>query len=214
MAVMLYGENLFGNAYKESVMRGKNNAPGGEGGVDVDVQYRLGADGSALMKDRRHGICCGITIAWVVGFCHGRDEAINTTNFASYFMNQLRFQGAYMKDNKGNVGSIEDLNGIHPHGLVRAGSGKCAVNELSALSPGGTSAAYLGIWHHAIGIGTYGGSLIGGKRYCIMDPNAGLFKYKDKADFIADVKQLCEARRARKGEGAGAKISYTFFKKA
>jgi hypothetical protein len=47
-----------------------------------------------------------------------------------------------------------------------------------------------------------------------MEPNAGLFKYKNKSDFTADLRELCEARRARKGEGANAKISYTFFKKA
>ncbi|MGN6226233.1 MAG: hypothetical protein ACTHNM_02265 [Dyella sp.] len=214
MAVNLYGASLFGNAYKSAVIRGKNNAPGGEGGVDVDVQYRLGAPGSASMLDRKHGICCGITVAWIIGFCHGNDEAKNTTNFPDYFANTLRFQGAYLKDHKGNVSSIDDLDGIHPHGLVRAGNGKCAVNALSGLYPDGTWAAYLGVWHHAIGIGRTGGGFGHSARYCIMDPNAGLFKYKNKSEFTADVRALCEARRASKGESAGAKISYTFFKKA
>lgn len=214
MAVTLYGASLFGNAYKSSVIKGKNNAPGGDGGVDVDVQYRLGAPGSPTMLDRKHGICCGITVAWDIGFCHGRAEAVNTTNFSSYFMNQLRFQGAYLKDHKGNVNSIDDLDGIHPHGLARAGSGKCKVDDLSGLYPDGTWAAYLGIWHHAVGIGRMGGGVLGSARYCIMDPNAGLFKYKNKSEFTADVRQLCEARRASKNQSAQSKISYTFFKKA
>jgi hypothetical protein len=58
------------------------------------------------------------------------------------------------------------------------------------------------------------GGGIGSARYCIMDPNAGLFKYKSKSDFTADVRQLCEARRASKNESAQSKIAYTFFRKA
>jgi hypothetical protein len=180
--------------------------------VDDDVQFRLGADGAGSIKDRRHGICCGITIAWIVGFCHKRDEAVNTTNFARYFTDVLRFQGAYLKDNKGTVGSIDDLNAIQPEGLRRSGNGKCTGPQLSGLFPGGTWAAYLGIWHHAIGVGVNDRTLRS-SRYCIMDPNAGLFKYDGEAAFVDDLRQLVEARRLRKGEAAGAKVSYTFFKK-
>jgi len=214
MSVQLYGAALFGRAHKECVIKGKNNAPGGEGGVDEDVQYRLGAPGAAAKLDRKHGICCGIAIAWIVGLCHAYKDATNTSTFYPYFINQLRFQGAYLKDNKGSVNSIDDLDGIHPHGLVRVRNGRCAVNALSAMYPSGTWAAYLGIWHHAVGIGALDRGRSRSKRYFIMDPNGGLFKYRNKADFTADVMALCEARRTRKQQGPDAKISYTFFKRA
>ncbi len=214
MPVNLYGASLFAKAYKSAVVRHLNNAPGGDGGVDTDVQYRLGAPGAASMKDRKHGICCGIVVAWMVGFCHRRDDAVNVTGFEAYFKNVLRFQGAYMKDFKGNVGSIDKLDGIHPHGLSRAGSGECTVDELSGLFPTGvTWAGYLSVWHHAIGVGVNEGGVFSGERYLIMDPNGGLFKYKNKSEFIDDLKQLCNARRIAKNAGDGAKFSYTFFKK-
>jgi hypothetical protein len=38
----------------------------------VDVQYNLGAP--------RRGICCGITIAWIIGVCHDRDDAAKRRN--------------------------------------------------------------------------------------------------------------------------------------
>lgn len=215
MPVNLYGASLFAKAYKSVVLKGLNNAPGGDGGVDVDVQHRLGAPGSATMKDRRHGICCGIVVAWMVGFCNKREDAVNTTGFEAYFKNVLRFQGAYMKDFKGDVTSIDQLDGIHPHGLSRTGSGQCSIDALSGLFPTGvTWAGYLSVWRHAIGIGINEGGVFSGERYLIMDPNGGLFKYKNKADFIDDLKQLCNARRIKNGAAGDAKISYTFFKKA
>lgn len=206
MAVTLYGKSLFGNAYKSAVVRGMNNAPGGDGGVDSDVQHNLGAPGGSSMKDRKHGICCGITVAWIVGVCHKRDDAVNSTGFDAYFRNVLRFQGAYIKDFKGNVDAMDDLQGIQPQGLGKAASGKCTEDELSGLFPSsGAWASYLGLYHHAVGIG-YSGS-----RYLIMDPNAGLFKYKSKSDFISDVKALCAARRQAKN--GDPKFRFTIFKK-
>lgn len=212
MAVNLYGASLFGNAYKFAVIRGSNNSPGGDGGVDLDVQYRLGADNSPRGKlDRRHGICCGITVAWIVGVCHRREDAVNTTNFENYFRNVLRFQGAYLKDVNETVGGMDELNGVHPMGVNKIRSGRCTSDELSGVFPAsGTWAAYLGLYHHAVGIGTDSGTF--SNRYLIMEPNGGLFKYKNKNDFITDVKQLCDVRR-RRANGA-AEFRYTFFSKA
>ncbi|MDH5540176.1 MAG: hypothetical protein OEY03_12300 [Rhizobacter sp.] len=206
MAVNLYGKSLFGNAYKSAVIRGMNNAPGGAGGVDDDVQHRLGAPGGASMMDRKHGICCGITVAWIIGVCHKREDAVNTTGFDDYFRNVLRFQGSYIKDFKGNVDAMDELQGIQTQGLGKTASGRCNEDQLSGRFPSrGAWASYLGLYHHAVGIG-YSGS-----RYLIMDPNAGLFKYKGKSDFISDVKALCDARRQSKG--GGADFRFTIFKK-
>jgi hypothetical protein len=44
-----------------------------------------------------------------------------------------------------------------------------------------------------------------------MDPNAGLFKYKSKSDFVSEVKALCDARRQAKG--GAADFRFTIFKK-
>lgn len=213
MSVQLYGKNLFGNAYKSAVIRGKNNAPGGADGVDSDVQFNLGAPGASAMKDRKHGICCGITIAWIVGVCHGRADAVNTTGFEAYFRDVLRFQGAYLKDYKGNVDALDDLDGIQPLGLKKSSTGKCTSAELSGRFPAsGSWASYLGLYHHAVGVGAHAAGLLSGTRYLIMDPNAGLFKYKHKSDFIEDVKQLCDARREAKGRDPNFK--FTIFKKS
>lgn len=206
MPVTLYGKSLFGQANKSAIIRGMNNAPGGADGVDEDVQFSLGAPGGSAMKDRKHGICCGITVAWIVGVCHKRSDAVNTTGFDAYFRDVLRFQGAYIKDFKGNVGAMDDLQGIQPQGLGKVASGKATEGELSGRFPMfGAWGAYLGLYHHAVGIG-YAAS-----NYLIMDPNAGLFKYKNKSDFVSDVKALCRARREAKN--GDAEFKFTIFKK-
>ena len=206
MAVTIYGKSLFGSAYKFKQIRYQNNAPGGLDGVDSDVQHNLGAPGSSSMKDRKHGICCGISIAWIIGVCHKREDAVNTTGFEAYFRDVLRFQGAYIKDFKGNVDAIDDLEGIQTQGLAKIATGNATDDDLSGRFPAtGAWAAYLGLYHHAVGIGS------SGSRYLIMDPNAGLFKYKNKSDFISDIKALCSARRdAKKG---GPDFKFTIFKK-
>jgi hypothetical protein len=208
--VRLYGDDLFGRSSTQMVITGLNSAPGGIGGVDEDVQNRLGAVGAPQMVDRRHGICCGITLTWIIGFCHNRDDAKNPTKFSSYFTNVLRFQGAYLKDFKGNVTALDTLDGISAQGLAKGAAGKCIPIEFGRgiRFPSARWAAYLGVWHHAIGVGWTFGS------WCIMDPNAGLFCYENADGFLHDLNQLCEARRVRKGEAPGAKMSYTFFTKA
>lgn len=209
MPVKLYGANLFGRALTGKEVRHLNNAPGGPDGVDADVQYRLGAPGSESMLDRQHGICCGITVAWIIGVCHRRKESINPPLFEEYFKNVLRFQGAYAKDKKGNQSTIDDIDDIQPHGLVRTDHGKCKYGDILSKLPQTTSwASYLGIWHHAIGVAR---SAI--NSFYIMDPNGGLFVYTTAQAFESDLHELCEARRVKKGEPVDAKIRYNNFQR-
>lgn len=218
MPIFLYNANLFTRADQSAVIKGQNNSPGGIGGVDHDVQERLGAPGldsiGLEMVDRKHGICCGITLSWLIGFCHSAQGAQSTLHFPSYFRDNLRFQGAYFKDNKGNVKSIDDLaNTGFAHGCVNASSQKVirkihfSLDDLGFTLPK-KFAMYLGIWHHAIGAAVTEG------RYYIMDPNAGLFTYFNKSDFEADLNDLIEARRTKKSAGASGKISIYPYKKS
>lgn len=218
MAQTLYGATLFTRANQEAVIRGKNNAPGGADGVDADVQVRLGAPGlediGLSAKDRKHGICCGITLSWLIGFCHSVQGAQSCAHFPDYFRDNLRFQGAYFKDNKGNVHSIDDLaNAGFAHGCVKiCKSSSVSMNTFKLSNLGGglpdKFAMYLGIWHHAIGAAVTKG------RYYIMDPNAGLFAYFDQKDWEADLNDLVEARRKSKGKTQGDKFSVYPYTKA
>lgn len=207
--IRIYGKSLFKRALNGKIIRHLNNAPGGVGGVDNDVQFRLGANGSDEILDRRHGICCGIVITWIIGFCNGRPDAKSCISFESYFMNTLRFQGAYLKDQRGNVNSIDDLSQVYTHGLSKIKTGKCQTFELTLNLPNEQCwGGYLGVWHHAVGIGRSAAN-----SYFIMDPNVGLLTYSDATTFNEDVKELCEARRVSKGQPIGSKLSYTFFKR-
>ncbi len=211
--IQLYNAGLFGQATEHIIVRSLNNAPGGYDGVDHDVQYRLGANNSPNgMLDRRHGICCGITIAWLVGLIGGRSEAVSSSEkeFKDYFNNVLRFQGAYLKDYKGNIGALDALDIIQPQGCKLITKNKHLlphqiVNDLPSKP---VWAAYLGIYHHAIGIGYQN------YRYFIMDPNAGLFNYRNKGKFLTDLNKLIEARRTKKKIiGPGNTISAWFYGK-
>lgn len=194
--IMLYGKALFGFATEHKEIRGKNNAPGGADGVDLAAQWRLGADGSPLgKKDRRHGICCGITIAWMVGFVHQRSEATRTDEFEDYFRDVLRFQGAYLKDVKGNIGGIDELGQKYVHDCVKINEAKnVSPQTLVASFPSNATpvwAAYLAAYRHAIGFG------YANYRYYIMEPNAGLYSYRNRGKFETDFLALIEARRAK-----------------
>lgn len=208
--VQLYGASLLGNATEHKEIRGLNNAPGGADGVDSDAQFRLGADNSPVgMLDRRHGICCGITIAWLVGFVHGRPEASQCDQFEDYFRDVLRFQGAYLKDVKGNITGIDELAQAYAHDCIPISKNRHVLpHTLAATMPDQPVwAAYLGIYHHAIGIG------YANYRHFLMDPNAGLYSYRNKKKFILDLQALIEARRGRKNVmGPGNTISAYFYK--
>lgn len=210
--IHLYGASLFGNATDHETVRRLNNAPGGAEGVDYDVQYRLGAKDSPLGNlDRSHGICCGITIAWIIGFVHGRSEASQCAKFNDYFRDVLRFQGAYIKDAKGNVGAFDELAQIYAHGCVQISKNLQLLPHTvdAALPDLPRWAAYLAIYHHAIGIG------YSNYRHFIMDPNAGLYSYQNKGKFLSDIEDLIEARRGLKRVmGPGNTIRAWFYKAA
>jgi hypothetical protein len=210
--IMLYKKALFGFCTEHVEVRRQNHAPGGVDGVDQDVQFRLGADNSPLgMQDRRHGICCGITIAWMVGFAHQRSEATSIDQFPAYFRDVLRFQGAYLKDMKGNIGGIDELGQKYVHDCVKISEVKnVAPLALLAAFPSNATpvwTGYLGAYHHAIGFG------YARYRYYIMEPNAGLYIYQNKRRFEDDFKGLIEARRASKNAAMPGQVSAWFYRK-
>ncbi|MGC1273863.1 MAG: hypothetical protein WBC44_09165 [Planctomycetaceae bacterium] len=209
--IQLYKKPLFGFATEHMEVRSRNNAPGGADGVDEDVQFRLGADNSPLgKKDRKHGICCGITVAWMIGFAHRRPEATRTDQFSDYFRDVLRFQGAYLKDKRGNIGGIDELGQKYVHDCVRISEVKnVAPQALLTSFPSNSTpvwAAYLAAYHHAIGFG------YSNFRYYIMEPNAGLYSYQNKSKFESDFRALIDARRAAKHEPMPGKVSAWFYR--
>lgn len=208
--VQLYRANLLTRASESVVVKALNNAPGGVDGVDPKVQSRLGATGSPLpIVDRKHGICCGITVAWLIGLVNNRSEARTVGEFDGYFKNVLRFQGAYLKDAKGNIGGLDELAQSYVHGCKKlAGYKQIAPHTLAGLMPKNNIiwAAYLALYHHAIGIG------YANYRYFIMEPNAGLFSYQSQRSFLSDVRDLVEARRvSKKLIGPGQAIGAWFY---
>lgn len=195
MSVTLYGATLLGRAFKETHASLDNAAPAT---VDQDVGTQL----------QNHGICFGITLSWIIGFCHNRSEATTPSQFNDYFANVLRFQGAYFQVAPGLEDSVLlNLNGIYAHGLNKNASGKCTPGELNGLvtSPSSRLGAYLEIWGHAIGIGGHRF-----KRF-IMEPNAGLFYYFDPDSFKKDLMEYCEQRRTYKGKDRSDKIHYAVY---
>jgi hypothetical protein len=200
----------------------KNNAPGGPDGVDIDVQYRLGAPGHNLaeIKDRKHGICCGLTVAWIIGFCSGEIDTGDPNYFAYFFDNPGRFQGAYIKDFRGNVRVMDDIEKISAIGLIKIGDTQSiSYRNIGPFLPQENHwAAYLGAWHHAIGIGkrdsifdTGNNNLVESTTYYIMDPNAGLFMYNNDGSFLFDLQSYLDDRHTKKSPSSHD-IKLTFFK--
>lgn len=216
----LYGTQLFGNSTQSTIVRHANNAPvrssAGHGGVDQDVARRIGGvnmrsgnrlDGSN--KGRVQGICCGITAGWVVALLGGNESATDHDSFASFFTT-LRFQGAYVKDHKPNSGSVELLMqgfGLRNSNTSNAATEMTDVGLISTL-PGedGTWAGYISAYGHAVGIGYRN------YRYYMMEPNGGLFEYRNKGKFASDLTAFLKARRDRKDAGGDAKMSAYFYK--
>jgi hypothetical protein len=216
--ISLYGKQLFINAYKQKMIRSKNNSPGGPGGIDSDAQGRLGyyagdQKSSANVvagsnKGRVQGICCGITAAWMTALLGGEKAAHETTNFEDLFTNRLRFQGAYVKDHAPNSSSVALL--LSGFGLSNTNASNSSVsmtptNVASSLPKGSTWAGYVSAYQHAIGIGHKSG------RYLIMEPNGGLFKYKSKSKFVSDLTTFLLARRDRKAAGHNANMKVYFY---
>jgi len=166
------------------IIKAKNKAPDGDGGVDEKTQETL----------QGHGICSGMTTTWVIGFLGTQAGANDVREFEAYFDNVLRFQGAYLKENGGRI--EKQLEAVlkekldHDCKKLTASKGK----DVKALTipDKGDWGAYLAVWGHATGIGCKKGL------YYIMDPNYGLFEYKSKEDWLADIGIYVEARRKLK----------------
>jgi hypothetical protein len=215
--ITLYNKQLFMNAYKQKVIRSKNNSPGGPDGIDSDAQSRLGyyagvkSSANAVAgsnKDRVQGICCGITAAWMTALLGGEKAAHETTNFEDLFTNRLRFQGAYVKDHAPNSSSVALL--LSGFGLSNSNVSNSSIiltptNIASSLPKGSSWAGYVSAYAHAIGIGHKSG------RFLIMEPNGGLFKYKSESKFADDLKTFLLARRDRKAAGENATMKVYFY---
>lgn len=203
--VNLYNSLLFGNADDHCEVRHLNNAPAGVDGVDLSArQVLLAADGA----DRNHGICCGISVAWLVGLVNGREESWDCGEFQAYFMNVLRFQGAYIKQGHQRGGDFDRLAQHYVHNCVLVShSGNSTTQQLFEAMPEGFSwGAYLSVWGHAIGIGYHN------DRWFIMDPNAGLYAYRFVDKFKTDVSGFVEARRVRKHAPGYATFLFWFYR--
>jgi hypothetical protein len=200
----------FNNADKEARITGRNNAPGGEGGVDVDVQQRLGAPGfigPLGQGERKHGICCGITGTWLFGVLNKAKEATDCVAFYPYFMNVLRFQGAILKDLGGtatkihdNIDSLHRMFGGRPFKVT---SKDTSLSNFGEALPHGENVwgAYLSAWHHAIGVCKAHGN------WFIMDPNNGLFEYKKRPTFVDDAVSYLRKRRLKKSNENGSTVT-------
>ena len=79
--------------------------------------------------------------------------------------------------------------------------------KIASVLPGeqGYWAGYLSAYAHAIGIGYKN------YRYFIMEPNGGLFEYRNKKKFAADLKAFLKARRDRKSPGTDATMEAYFY---
>ena len=200
--VTAYGlHNAFSRSSSRQEIRHRNNAwyEWQESGLDQDVKGRLNADDGA---DRNHGICSGITGAWIIGYLNGVEGARDPSKFKSHFDNVLRFQGAYMKDVGGRTDRHLSLladNANFDAKIRKTDELTLTSVKLSDLPAGRKWAAYAAVWHHAIGIG-------GGDGFFIMEPNFGLFAYDSAPAFLSDFNGLIEARRIRKRRGVNDTI--------
>ena len=200
---------------RSSRVSGKNNAPGGTGGVDVDTQFELGSDNSPQgMKDRRHGICCGISATWLVGLVNEVEGSYRTSKFKEYFDNVLRFQGAYIKQSHQDVEQdLDALQGCFTHNVKKFDFQFSRATNIKSRFPTGKTkwAAYLSIWGHAIAIGRRDNS------YYAMDPNLGLFVYEGggtaETAVLDDLQEYVEKRRLKKGQAQDAQFKIWFYEK-
>lgn len=216
--VTLYNELLFGNCYKNTIVKSFNNAPGlpGGGGIDTDTATRIGFKNidtkkkiAGTNKKRIQGICCGITAGWMVALLGGNSGATDHSQFTDFFIGPLRFQGGYVKDFKGNSSSIKIL--LQRFGLNNSNktnvSETMSADNIASFLPvdDGMWSGYISAYSHAVGIGYKD------YRYFIMEPNGGLFEYSNKAKFVSDLKVFLNARRTRKAPGTDASMKAYFY---
>jgi hypothetical protein len=200
----------FKHAAQKSKVSKLNSAPGGEGGVDQETQKTLGAVGFVGdIKDKKHGICCGISATWIVGFVNGVEEARDTAKFKDYFNNVLRFQGAYIKESHEDIEKdLDKMQDCFAHDVKKVDFQYSRATTLKDKFPNKDRwAAYLSIFGHAVAIGRYA------NQYYAMDPNHGLFVYNDVDTIAGDVKEFVHYRRDKKNEDKNSQFKVWFYEK-
>ncbi len=210
---MAYGRDCYGRADSKAAVSNSNNAPAGEGGVDSDVVGRLGGKTSGGAKvnsktqGRRVGICSGITSAWIIGCLNGRSDATSTDGFKDYFVNVLRFQGAYMKDfdPKGKTDDfVAQLTKVgFAAGIKMDKLEKVRNVSGGALPAGGGWACYAAVFGHAVGVAAAASASY------LMDPNYGLFVYNTRDKMLMDLQRVVDERAADESKTA----TFRFFVK-
>jgi hypothetical protein len=181
-------------------VKGQNNPPSRDRISTTDPN-----DG--LLKQQGHGICKGLTTAWVIAFLNGVDETSNPGTFGEWFTGIAKFQGTYIKDAGGHIDQhlqlIEKtgmLTGVRVDHVV-------SVTSLSATNFPRTTpwAAYCSIWQHDIGFAADGRG-----HFYIMEPNDGLYVYDSESKFIADANGYVGDRRTAKGKTNGESFGLWF----
>ena len=218
--IYLYKKTLFVNNIASTQVTSLNSAPllgstDSGRGIDQDAAGRIGGKNmttgtkvAGSNKGRTQGICCGITAGWMVAFLGGNSSATDHDGFKQFFT-ILRFQGAYVKDHKGNSSSIPLL--LKGFGLSNSNPSNSSTEMtqsglISSLpDEDKTWAGYISAYAHAIGIGYKN------YRYFIMEPNGGLFEYRNKAKFAADLTSFLQARRDSKASGTVATMKAYFY---
>ncbi len=162
------------------------------------------ADQGTMDQLGNRGICSGITSAWVIGCLSGLQEgARSLTGFRGYFINVLRFQGAYFKELHGtseeHLGELGTHMNHHVVFINRVNRKKLANKHLPHR---GWWAAYVSLRGHAIGIGKHNAT------FYIMDPNFGLNTYQAQPSFLLDLNQVRDAYKAHAGHHKRMKIYF------
>lgn len=194
----------FLKASDKKVIERLNNAPGGEEGVDADVKKEL----------EEHGICAGMTVAWIASVLNSDPEAVQSDLFENYFLNYLRFQGAFLQVKKrGSVEKFKALGKHYPHGCSTFNYQHYRAVRMKKQVTGHigktrkTWAAYASATLHAIGI-----ARIGDLHYA-MDPNRGLFIYNNEDRFYEDLEEHFQNRLEKKDVSLQAQFEFTFWEK-
>ncbi len=168
--------------------------------VSTDASARASGSG---------GICAGITTSWVIAFLNANKnkEAQDAAKFKDFFLNMLRFQGAYMQEEQ----SWDTIDKLAAKMVINGQTIKrvepLRLNK-SDLPTEGWWAAYVSFRGHAVGIGKYSG------RYHIMEPNFGLFTYANEDDLVSDFRQLQTQCRNAFNIDFTRKIACHFYKRS
>lgn len=172
----------FSKAKYRTEIKGFNNVPLGM------------ADNEVKQAQKTHGICCGISATWVVGFLGGHKGATGGKRlFGSYFFNVLRFQGTYIKHvQKSGKENIDRLvSQAKLQGVTFSKEISLIILNDNTLSTDYTWAAYISLFgQHAIGIGYEKKQNL----FYLMNPNSGLFSYDKFLDFKSDYNQYIDKR--------------------